>query len=288
MQDFEGKTAVITGAASGMGLAMAECFAREGMNVVLADVEKGALREACARVEALGVSALGVPTDVGSESEMDHLGQATREAFGPADVLCLNAGVAGGGGPSHLLSTRDWKWAIDVNLYGVIHGLRVFLADMKERDSGEIVMTASVAGLTSYPGSPPYTATKHAVVAIAEGLYSELADEGSKIGVHCLCPGKVSTRIHASDRNRPKELMNEGGPQLTEEQVTAIRQVSAAMFADGKPPAEVAELVLAAIVEGRFWIQTDDVYRDAIRERHRSIENDTAPPARGQILALYD
>jgi NADP-dependent 3-hydroxy acid dehydrogenase YdfG len=264
---------------------MANVFAREGMNVVLADVEKGALREAVARIEALGVEAVGVPTDVSSESEMDHLGEVAQERFGTPDILCLNAGVTGGGGPSHLLTTKDWKWALDVNLYGVIHGLRVFLGGMREKNAGHIVMTASVAGLTSFPGSLPYNATKHAVVTIAETLFSELADAGSKVAVHCLCPGLVSTNIVHSERNRPKELMNPGKGATGMD--PGVQKMVETVFAAAKPPAEVAELVFAAIMERRFWIQTDEFFRDSIRARHRAIENDEDPPARGSLLTVY-
>jgi len=285
VQSFENKTAVVTGGASGMGFAMASVFAREGMNVVLADVEKGALREATARIEALGVDAVGVPTDVSSESEMDHLGEVVRERFGVPDVVCLNAGVSGGGGPSHLLTTKDWKWALDVNLYGVIHGLRVFLAGMRERDSGHVVMTASVAGLTSFPGSLPYNATKHAVVTIAESLFSELAEAGSGVRIHCLCPGVVSTNIIRSDRNRPKELQNAGRAAGASD--PQVMKMVEQFFAQAKPPEEVAELVLAAILEKRFWIQTDDYFRASIKARHRAIENDEDPPARGSLLTVY-
>ena len=285
MTDFEGRTAVITGGASGMGLAMGECFAREGMNVVLSDVEEGALRIATEKIEALGATALAVPADVADEAAMDHLGEVVRDRFGAPEILCLNAGVSGGAAPqAELLTTRDWKWAIDVNLYGVIHGLRVFLGDMRERDRGHVVVTASVAGLTSFPGSLPYNATKHAVVSISEGLFSELAEAGSGVSVHCLCPGLVKTNITRSERNRPKELMNQGSNAPTPE----ARAYLDAAYADAKPPEEVAELVLAALVEGRFWIQTDDYFRTPIRERHRSIENDTDPPARGSILGVYD
>lgn len=285
MQSFENGTAVVTGGASGMGFAMASVFAREGMNLVLADVEKGALREAVARIEALGVEAVGVPTDVSSESEMDHLGEVARERFGVPDILCLNAGVSGGGGPSHLLTTKDWKWALDVNLYGVIHGLRVFLAGMREKDAGHIVMTASVAGLTSFPGSLPYNATKHAVVTIAETLFGELADAKSNVAIHCLCPGVVSTNIIRSERNRPKELQNAGKADVGYD--PAVRKQVEGFFAQAKPPAEVAELVLAAIMEKRFWIQTDEYFRESIRARHRAIENDEDPPARGSLLTVY-
>ena len=288
MQDFEGRTALITGAASGMGLAMAECFAREGMNIVLADVEEAALREATARIEALGASALAVPTDVSSEAQVDHLAAATKEAFGAVDVLCLNAGVTGTTGPLESLSLRDWQWTIGVNLYGIVHGLGAFLADMKARDVGEIVITASVAGLTSYPNSAPYNATKHAAVTIAEGLFCELAEAESNVHAHCLCPGLVSTNIHVSERNRPKELANEGAQEFSKAQAAEIQGLMEGLYAQGKAPAEVAERVLAAIVEGHFWIQTDEFFRGVIRDRHRSIENDTDPPARGNVLAVYD
>ena len=290
MKEFEGKTAVVTGGASGMGLAMAESFAREGMNIVLADVEEGALKRATQQVEALGVAVLAVQTDVSSESDMDHLADTTRARFGDVDILCLNAGVAGGGGQTDLLTTADWKWAIDVNLYGIIQGLRVFLGGMRERDAGHIVITASVAGLTSFPGSLPYNATKHAAVSIAEGLFSELAEAESNVRIHCLCPGVVATQIHRSERNRPKELANDVSEEteMSAEQMAALEDFMETLYADAKKPDEVAELVLAAIVEGRFWIQTDGYYRDAIRARHRSIENDTDPPARGTVLSVYD
>lgn len=285
MQDFEGKTALITGAASGMGFAMAETFAQAGMNIVLSDIEKGALLEAEAKVEAHGVSTLAVPVDVSSEAEMDHLAEVTRERFGVPDLLILNAGVSGGGGPTEELSAKDWQWAIDVNLYGVIHGLRTFLGEMRSRNSGNIVITASVAGLTSFPGSLPYNATKHAVVSIAEGLFSEHAEANLDVGVHCLCPGIVATNITHSERNRPKELMNVGADDAAP--APEMRAYLDQMYANAKPSSEVAELVLGAIVEGRFWIQTDDYFRDAIKARHRAIENDQNPPARGNILGVY-
>jgi NAD(P)-dependent dehydrogenase (short-subunit alcohol dehydrogenase family) len=283
MQDLEGKTVVVTGAASGMGYAFAECFGREGMNVVMADVEEKALRKAAAQVEAVGATVLPVVTDVGDEPSMDHLGAATREAFGSPDVVCLNAGVAGGGGPMETLSTKDWKWTLDVNLWGVIHGIRVFLSELKQRDSGHFVVTASVAGLTSYPWLGPYNTTKHAAVTICETLHSELREVGSKVKVSCLCPGAVATQIGTSERNRPKELRNREAAQP--------EQVSQGDFGDfeeiAKAPAEVAELVLAAVLDDRFWIETDDYYRDPIKARHRAIENFEDPPARGLILSPY-
>ena len=283
MQDFEGRTAVITGGASGMGFAFAESFAREGMNIVLADIEEKALRDAGARIESLGASVLLVQTDVSDEAQMDHLGEVTKETFGTPDIICLNAGVSGGGGPMQDLTTNDWQWCLGVNLWGIIHGIRVFLKDMVERDQGHVVITASVAGLTSYPNMGPYNASKHSAVTIAETLHSEFAESGSNVKVSCLCPGIVSTGIITSDRNRPKELANEEENEASEEMLEFMK----ATFAAAKPAAEVAELLLAAIVEERFWVQTDGYFREPIRERHRAIESDSAPPARGTIIHPY-
>lgn len=284
MRDLEGKTAVVTGSASGMGRAFAEVFGREGMNVVLADIEEDALRRAAAEVEAVGASVLPVVTDVSDEASMDHLGDATRAAFGQADLICLNAGVSAPTVPMDLLSTKDWEWTLGVNLWGVIHGIRVFLPELKARDTGHIVVTASVAGLTSYPWLGPYNASKHGATTICETLAAELAEAGSQVRVSCLCPGAVATNIGTSNRNRAKELRNESDPESDQGDFSEIG-LQFAKFA--KTPAHVAERVLAAVVEERFWIETDEFYREPIRQRHRSIEERGEPPARGNILTPY-
>lgn len=284
MRDLKGKTAVVTGSASGMGRAFAERFAHEGMNVVLADVEETALRVAAAALQARGTSVLPVLTDVSDAASMDHLGEATRTAFGAAHLVCLNAGVSAATVPMELLSTKDWEWTLGVNLWGVIHGIRVFLPELKARDEGHVVVTASVAGLTSYPWLGPYNASKHAAVTIAETLAAELAEAGSGVRAHCLCPGAVATAIAGSARNRPKELRNETDPYHPLGDLSAIAR-EFPNFA--RPPAEVAERVLAAVLEDRFWIHTDDVYGPPIRARHRSIESQTDPPARGNVLSPY-
>ena len=284
MRDLEGRTAVITGSGSGMGLAFAESFARVGMNIVLADVEEKALRSAAAAVEALGVSVLPVITDVGDEASMDHLAEATRERFGGADVVCLNAGVSAPTGPMETLTTNDWKWTLDVNLWGVIHGIRVFLPELKAKDSGHFVITASIAGLTSYPWLGAYNASKHAAVGISETLHAELEETGSKVRVSCLCPGAVATNIGTAERNRPKELANE--TTATPDQGD-LKEFAATFEGFAKAPAAVAELVLEAVVEERFWVETDEFYREPIRARHRAIETQADPPARGMILAPY-
>jgi NAD(P)-dependent dehydrogenase (short-subunit alcohol dehydrogenase family) len=287
MRDFEGKTAVITGGASGMGLAFAECFAREGMNVVMADIEEKALKAAAAQVEAVGATVLPVITDVGDEAAMDHLGEATREAFGSAHVVCLNAGVSAPTVPMDELSAKDWKWTLDVNLFGVIHGIRVFLPELKAQDEGSLVVTASVAGLTSFPWLAPYNASKHAVVSIAESLYAELANVGSKVNVHCLCPGMVATNIGDSERNRPKELQNKESKPIAPGGDGDLSEFAEGFLKIAKQPPEVAELVLGAVVEERFWIETDEYYRDAIKARHRAIESFSAPPVAETIMDPY-
>jgi NAD(P)-dependent dehydrogenase (short-subunit alcohol dehydrogenase family) len=230
-----------------------------------------------------------VVTDVGDEASMDHLGEATRSAFGTAHVVCLNAGVSAPTGPMEHLTTKDWRWCLDVNLWGVIHGIRVFLPEMKAQDEGHVVVTASVAGLTSYPWLGAYNASKHAVASIAESLHSELREAGSKVKVSCLCPGAVATNIGSSDRNRPKELANKGdGDSEVVAQLPGDLDAFSENFEKiSKAPGEVAERVLAAVIEERFWIETDETYREPIKARHRAIENKTDPPARGVILGPY-
>ena len=293
MRDFEGKTAVITGSASGMGLAFAECMGREGMNIVMADIEEKALKVAAAQVEALGATVLPVVTDVGDEAAMDHLGEATRAAFGSPHVICLNAGVAPASVPMEELTTADWKWTFDVNLWGVVHGIRVFLPELKAQNEGSLVITASVAGLTSFPWLAPYNATKHAVVSIAETLHTELANVGSAVNVHCLCPGMVMTTIGDAARNRPKELRNDGeeaaefSPSASAGSDTDLSQFAENFEKIAKKPDEVAELVLAGIVEERFWIETDTYYRDTIQTRHRAIESFESPPGAQSVMDPY-
>ena len=183
------------------------------------------------------------------------------------------------------LTTKDWQWLLGVNLWGVIHGIRVFLSDMKERDSGHFVVTASVAGLTSYPWLGPYNVSKHGAVTICETLHGELQDAGSNVKVSCLCPGAVATSIGTSERNRPKELEN--APHDTAKPEPVSQGDFGDFAAVAKPPSEVAEIVLAAVLEDRFWIETDTFYREPIKARHRAIESFADPPARGLILAPY-
>ena len=208
MKDLEGKVAVVTGGASGIGLAMARRFGAAGMKLALADVEKSALDRAASDLAREGFEVLCVATDVSDADSMDALGELVLGHFGSVHLLCNNAGVGGGGGSMWELTKSDWQFTIGVNLWGVIHGVRVFVPHMVEENEGHVVNTASMAGLVSVPGMAPYNVTKHAVVTLSETLHGDLAAVSAKVGVSVLCPGFVKTQIYDSNRNRPADLQN--------------------------------------------------------------------------------
>ncbi|MCK9485682.1 MAG: SDR family NAD(P)-dependent oxidoreductase [Dehalococcoidia bacterium] len=277
MRDFRGKVAVVTGAASGIGRGLASRFAREGMRVVLADVEKEALALAAAELQQVGAEVLAVETDVASLDAVEALRDAALERFGRVHVLCNNAGVSGGGGGPLWASTeKDWAWVVGVNLMGVVHGLQAFVPSMLEHgEEGHIVNTSSVLGLGTGGGSI-YGVTKHGVTRLTEGLYYDLQAAGSRLGVSVLCPGLIATRIIESDRNRPAALRNDGVPSA---EVLARRQASIEHWArDGMSPDEVAEVVVEAMREGRFYILTHPEYRERVADRLRAIVDGMAPP----------
>jgi len=269
MQNVRDKVAVVTGGASGIGLAMAERFAREGMKLVLADVEKDALDEVTARFQKDGVEVLAVETDVSDAEQMDALGAATLDAFGAAHIVCNNAGVAFGG-RSWELTTADWRWVIGVNLWGVIHGIRVFAPGLIAQGEGHIVNTASVAGLLSVPGLGPYSVSKHGVVTLSETLYGELVATGSKVRVSVLCPSWVKTGIFEADRNRS---VADSNPE-TEEAVAHLeqyKQLGSLLLADAMSASDVADRVFDAIVEERFYILTHEDTMPAVQLRLTNI-----------------
>jgi NAD(P)-dependent dehydrogenase (short-subunit alcohol dehydrogenase family) len=248
---FEGRVAVVTGAASGIGLALAQRFAAEGMKVVMADVEAAALDRAAATVRATAPAVLATRVDVSRAEDVERLAGETYAAFGAAHVVCNNAGVAVIGA-IHEHTLADWQWVLGVNLWGVIHGVRAFVPRMlADGDEGHIVNTASMAGLTTAPFMSVYDVSKHGVVALSESMYKEFEATGAPIGVSVVCPGLIATNITRSSRNRPAELAEEGkaGPMAQ-----AFGQGLADRLTTGYPPSEVAEQVVRGIRNRRFYI----------------------------------
>jgi NAD(P)-dependent dehydrogenase (short-subunit alcohol dehydrogenase family) len=279
MESLSGKTAVVTGAGSGMGKAFAERFGRAGMNVVLADVELPKLDEAVAELTAAGVPAIGVATDVTDGAAVDRLRDAAIERFGPVHVLCNNAGV-GGSGPTGgtFVNEPEWRWVLEVNLFGVMHGHRAFLPHMVGHgEGGHVVNTASMAG--HFPGHSAYSASKWAVVGITEGLYHDQRMRAAKVGVSCLCPGWVNTAIMDSARNRPEWAAPRHDVEATPMEV-AMEAFVRDQIRSGMDPANVADLVHDAILSNTFWIFTDLTMVSMLEPRYRSILSGANPPER--------
>jgi len=272
MKELNEETALITGGASGIGLSIGKRLAEAGMKVVLADIEAPVLKEAVAELKGLGLEAMGVRCDVRDMGSVEEMKNQIEEEFGNPKVVCLNAGVGFGSSISEA-TISDWEWVIGVNLWGVINGLHAFLPVIKEMGEGHIVMTASIAGHVSVPNLAPYSATKFAVVAIAETLRKELLTENSEVGVSCLCPGFVSTNIWTSERNRPENLLNKSSGDSTDEEILQREAFMEWVSSNAKEPSEVAELVHHAILDNRFWIFTDDQHLDGLKSRHSSIVN---------------
>ena len=269
MKKFQGKVAVVTGAASGIGLAIAERCVHKGMQVVLVDVEKPALDKVADVFTGQGGTVLAVPTDVSDSAAMEALAQRTLDAFGGVHLLFNNAGVTGGNVATGTLA--DWEWTLGVNLFGVVHGVRVFTPIMLAQDSeAYIVNTASVAGLIS-GGLGIYTVSKHAVVALSEALYHELAQMNANVNVSVLCPGWVRTKILESNRNRPAALQNtDAAPPTPEDE--AGQQETVARLEAGMDPTQVADCVFEAIENETFYILPNtQEWEEAIRLRTEDI-----------------
>jgi len=261
-----GRVAVVTGAASGIGLALSERLAREGMRVVMADIEEPALAEAAQVLIGGGAQVLPVPTDVASSEQVDALRDRALEAFGAVHLLCSNAGVTGLGRSLWEMTRADWEWVLGVNLWGVIHGIRSFVPVLRNQDAAHIVNTASVAGLVAGTLGP-YSVTKHAVIALSEALYVQLLQYGSNVGVSVLCPGWVRTQILNSERNRPADLE----PPEPDPAWATAREVVRQLVDSGMEPAQVATQVVDAVREGRFYVLTHPEMNDAIRRRTEDV-----------------
>lgn len=285
MQDFAGKVAVVTGAASGIGLGLSRTFVRNGMSVAMVDLRGDKLREAMEEVRPLGQGrVVAIEADVAKHESVEGAAQTIEREFGNIHLVCNNAGVVLRGKRMEDIDDATWNWLLGVNLYGVIHGIQAFVPRIRKHgEGGHIVNTASMAGHTAFNGLAPYHATKHAVVALSEVAYHELATAGSPVGVSVLCPGFVNTRIAESDRNRPEQVAQ---PLISEDaaEADATRQMIRDFFAMQQPPEQVAELVRDAVVERRFYVFTDDVWTSAIAERHEDVVTARNPRPRGSMI----
>lgn len=282
MKDLRGRVAVVTGAASGIGQALARRLGSEGMKVVLADVEPVALQQAAQDLEKSGVEVLPVVTDVAKAEQVQALADQARAAFGKIHVVCNNAGVMIGG-LSWEAPLEDYEWLMGVNLWGVIHGIRTFVPILLEQDEpGHVINTASMAALASMPYTGIYFMTKHAVMSLSETLYHELTLRGAQVGVSVVCPEVVATGIDRSERNRPDTLRS--GAERSEERKTVEAALSKGVET-GVPPDWIAERAIDAMREGRFYVLAEDEWRRTAETRLEDIRlarNPTfAPPVPG-------
>ena len=268
MRELAGKTAFVTGGASGIGLALGRAFVQAGMNIMLADIETDALEAAVESLRGSGTEVRGIVCDVADPLSVERAAAASCQAFGNVHVVCNNAGVAAPGGIDDI-SLDNWRWVLDVNLMGVLHGIRSFLPHIRAHgEGGHIVNTASMAGMIAGPGFSPYAASKFAVVAMSEGLAAQLKPLG--IGVSVLCPGFVRTLIGESGRNRPERY----GPTQTPDPASPQGQVIAYIaerLASGLDPSEIATRVLAAIRGDELYVFTHPEMRGELEERFAAI-----------------
>lgn len=275
MKEFKNKVAVITGGASGLGFAMAQRAAHEGMKIVLADVEQAALTKAEAELKAAGAEVIGLITDVSKASDVAALAKATVETFGKVHLVCNNAGVGGMRRKAWEATLEDWQWVLGVNVWGVIHGIRTFTPLMlAQNEPCHMVNTASVAGLLSPSGMSVYNVSKHAVVALSETMYQDLALIDAKLKVSVLCPAFVPTGIWNSARNRPAELavgINAEDEKRRAEEVRVVLE-------KGKlSPKDVADMVFAAIESDKFYILTHQKIKAVIEVRMQDILGERNP-----------
>ena len=263
MQDFEGKTAVITGGASGIGRALAERFAQARMNVVLADIEQDALDRAVKEMEERQYRVLGVQANTMVRDSVQSLAQRVTAEFGKVHILCNNAGVASRGEmakPVWEVSDADWNWVMGVNFWGVLYGLQAFVpAMLAHGEQGHIVNTASLAGWM--PGGGTYGVSKHGVLSLSETLYRDLKARGAQVSASVLCPGFVNTQIFNSERNRPAEFGTVGTPD------PMAQAMASSMLSMGKQPSEIAETVYESIANDRFSVLPHPAWDGIVKAR---------------------
>ena len=267
MKDFKGKTAFVTGGASGIGLAMARAFGRQGMNVVIADIEDAPAKAAVERLASEQIKAVSIHCDVGERNNLRAAALEAVSAFGKVHVVCNNAGV-GAGGEIGKVPERDWDWIVDVNLKSVYYGVETFLPLIRGHgEGGHFVNTASIAGLISGPGMEPYSATKYAVVAMSEGWAMQLA--GSNIGMSVLCPGFVRTRIHESARTKQARFAGSEQESFDPQR----REMISKAIETGLDPDVVGARVVEAVRDNQLYIFTDPRFKDVVEMRFAAIRN---------------
>lgn len=266
--DLAGRTAVVTGAAGGIGLALTERLIAAGMSVVMADIEEETLAREATRLESDGASVLGVLTDVRDPDAVEALRDQALSVYGSVHVLCNNAGVAPGG-PMAETTPADWRWVVDVNILGVAYGVTTFTQLFLDQGEGHIVNTASEAGLVTNAQLGMYCATKHAVVGMSESLWREVHPQG--VGVSVLCPNLVDTKIFESERNRTD------GVALKPEAAAAIAPMREMLSAVGMSPATAADVVHDAVVGDRFWVLTHEVTLPAATRRFDDLQGGRNP-----------
>ena len=272
MKEFKGKTAVITGAASGIGYALAEKLAEEKMNIVLADIEQDTLDSAVKKISDHGVEAIGLKIDVMDKNAVSYLAEESIKAFGNIHILCNNAGVASTVSADGIwnFDESDWEWVLGVNFYGTLYGLQSFVSHMiKHKEEGHIINTISLAGIL--PGEGIYGVSKHAALALSESLWQGLKKAKSKIGASVLCPGFVATNIIESDRNRPENLPAKNKANFV------LKKLAATVLKRGKEPNEIADVTFDAIRENKFYILPHTNYDEMIKERYNRILERTEP-----------
>lgn len=275
MHEFKDKVAVVTGAASGIGKAMAQRFAAEGMRLVLADIEPHPLSKFAAELQAGGAEVIFEQVDVSQPSHLERLAQSAYQKFGAVHLLCNNAGILPPGAPVWKEPLSTWNWTLNVNFFGVLHGIQAFVPRiLAANQEAHIVNTASLAGLTTRPLMSAYNVSKHAVVALSECLYAELQLTTDKIHVSVLCPAFARTRLSDNVRNRPAGVL--AGPDASFGFFDAIKHV----VDEGTPPEQIVDIMLEAVRANQFWILTHPELDHGIRDRFESALARKNPPVR--------
>jgi NAD(P)-dependent dehydrogenase (short-subunit alcohol dehydrogenase family) len=275
VQDFTNKVAVVTGAASGIGKAMAQRFAAEGMQLVLADIEDDPLLQFAGELSAAGTHVVSQRVDVSRPDDLETLAARAYDEFGAVHLLCNNAGILPPGAPVWKEPLSTWHWTLNVNFFGVLHGVQAFVPRMLQANhEAHIVNTASLAGLTTRPLMSAYNVSKHAVVALSECLYAELQLTTDKIHVSVLCPAFAKTRLAESARNKPEGV--QADPSASFGFYDALKYV----VEEGTPPEAIVSAMIEAVRANHFWILTHPHLDRGIRERFESMLSRTNPPLR--------